>query len=173
MRTLIITLAITSILASCSTKEVKPEKSTIVFENNAEIDEWAPIQSIKQVPNAHSGKFVSVIDSVAPYGLGISKSFKEIGNQQTDSVLFNFWIFVKNINTDAKTICDIVDPTGKDIQWMGVPIKDKVKEANKWIEIKEVFKMPANINKENYIKLFVMNTSKDEILIDDIRITFY
>jgi hypothetical protein len=172
MRTLFITLSAISILASCSTKEVKQEKPAIIFENNTELDEWASTQTIKQVPNAHSGKFVSVVDSINPYSLGISKSIKDISTQPMDSVVFSYWVFLKNVNTDAKTVCDITDKEGKRLQWDGALLRDKIKEVNKWIEIKETFKIPATVNLESYMKLYVWNTSKDELLIDDLKVVF-
>jgi len=68
----------------------------------------------------------------------------------------------------------VEDSTGKSIEWIGIPIKEKVKENNKWTEITETFQIPASATPESILKLFVWNASqKNEALLDDFNITFY
>lgn len=173
MRTVFITLSAIALLASCSSKEQKEVKPEIVFTNHAEPEEWVNMGTIRETPNAHSGRFVSFIDSVTPYSLGIIKQIKDLTTQPVDSVTISYWAFLKNINTGAQTVCSLDDPNGKNVLWVGNPLKGKVKEANKWVEVKETFKFPANIDKQSKLALYVWNTSKKEILVDDFQITFH
>ena len=39
---------------------------------------------------------------------------------------------------------------------------EKAKELNKWIEVKDGFKLPSAINPDHFIKLYIWNTSKEE-----------
>lgn len=173
MRTLFITLSAIALLASCASEEQKEVKPEIVFTNHAEQDEWVNIGTIKENPNAHSGKSVSVIDSVTNYSVGIVKQIKDISMQPIDSVTISFWAFLKNTNTAAKTVFSIDDLNGKNIVWVGNPLKNKINEVNKWVEVKETFKFPANINIQNKLGLYVWSASKDEILLDDFQVTFH
>ncbi|MGQ0829464.1 MAG: hypothetical protein ACT4ON_13835 [Bacteroidota bacterium] len=174
MRLVFIAIIAIAFLSSCNRKRYKAPKPPIVYFNNAEPDNWVSIQTIKQSENAHSGKFVSIIDSLNSYSLGITKPLKAISSKTIDSVRFNYWVFLNNLNTEVKTVFSIEDSTGKSIEWIGIPIKEKVKENNKWTEITETFQIPANAHSEYILKLFVWNASKThEALLDDFSIVFY
>lgn len=172
MRTLFITLSAIALLASCSSKEQKEVKPEIVFKNNAEPNDWTNIETIKENSNAHSGKFVSIINTPTPVSIGIVKQIKEISDEPIDSVTISFWAFLKSANIEAKTVFNINDRNGKSIVWLGYPLKEKIKETNRWVEVKETLQFPANTDKQSMLGIFVWNPSIEEILIDDFQITF-
>jgi hypothetical protein len=169
---LIIPIATLLFFTACSSKKTVETKQPIVFSNNTEIDEWSPVSSIKENPNAHSGKYVSVIDATNEYSLGLVKQIKNISNQTLDSVTFSYWVFLKNNDANAVTVISIETAQGKSLFWDGLYLRKKVKEINNWVHVKETFKIPAGTDKNNILKLYVWNKSKEEILLDDFNIEF-
>jgi hypothetical protein len=174
MRLLLITTLSTTMLLlnSCFHKKNPEVKQSVIFSNNAEIDDWTPVATIKQNANAHSGKYVSVIDSVNVYSLGLSKKIIDISTQKIDSVIISYWVYLKNNSANACTVISVETPQGKSAYWDGPSLRSKAKELNKWIEVKESFKLPADTDKNNVLKLYVWNKSKEEILLDDFKVEF-
>lgn len=157
-------LAITSfaLLTSCS------KKKQYVYENDTDYHEWINMQSIKDVPNPHSGSSVSIIDSVHQYSLGLSKTVENISDQKLTQVKVSYWAFVKSDLAKATTVISI-DFNGKNLFWDGRPLKGTL---NKWVQMEETFAIPSSINKNNQISIYVWNNSKEEILIDDLKMVF-
>lgn len=163
MRTLIITLAAITILTSCS------EKKTIVYENDTEPHEWIGQITVKDRPNAHSGKSVSVIDSLNPYSLGFRKNIKDISTEKIKKITYSYWILTKSNNIKVASVLSI-DSEGKNINWQGHPQEGNLKEPNKWVKVSDTFEIPANAEGKDVLSLFVWNTSKEEILVDDFEV---
>ena len=106
--------------------------------------------------------------------MGYIKTIENISKTKLDSIVFSYWILCKNDKAIAKTVISIDNATdNKNVFWAGNPIKDKVKEYNKWVQVSESFKLPANIDPKNILKLYVWNNSKEEILLDDFKVEFY
>lgn len=166
MRTLFITLSAIAILTSCS------EKQPIVFSNDTEpSQEWLNQETIKPRPNAHSGKTVSVIDSINTYSLGFKKTFKDIATDKIKTATLSYWVYLKNSTAKANTVYS-VDFEGKNVNWEGPPLHEKVKEYNKWVQVSETFNIKDNTDPKSTMTFYVWNISKEEILVDDIKITF-
>ncbi len=173
MRTLLL-LSTILIVSSCSTEEKKATEPVIMSSNNAEPGEWSTSFPSKRTDNAHSGRTVAVIDSATIYSLGYSKSLEDISKTKIDSVVFSYWIFLKDKKATAKTVISIDKPDNtKNLFWAGNPADEKVNEYNKWVHISESFKIPAGLDPKSIMKLYVWNTSKEEILLDDFKVEFY
>jgi len=175
MRLLFLLFPVTVLFIGCAQKSEKIETTSILMSyNNTESGEWTNLYNVKPYSNAHSGKSVAFIDSLTTYSLGYSNFMENISKTKSDSVIFSYWAFLKNDKAMAKTVFSIDDKTsGKNIFWAGNPLKERVKEYNKWVKITETFKIPANINPKYFVSIYVWNNSKEEILLDDFSITFY
>lgn len=170
--------AIAILLFSCKQEEVKTEEPKPVlpkatFTQSLEHEEWGSMHTIREIEGAHTGKRVSLIDSLNLYSVGLNKPVRSISSEKFDSVAFTYWIYFKSPKASAKSVVSIDDATGKNIFWAGNIVNEKAKEFNKWVEVKDGFKLPSSINPEHFIKLYLWNTSKEEILIDDLNVTFY
>ncbi len=165
MRTLFITLVAIALLTSCS------KKQPIVYENDTEPHEWGATTMLKERPNAHSGKSVSVIDSVNIYSFGFGKTIKDISPERIKWVTFSYWAYVNSAKAKAKTVF-CINLEGKNIDWRGPPLQDKVKELNTWVKVSETFLMPRVVDPRSSLSLYVLNDSKEEILIDDFQVIF-
>lgn len=166
MRKLFITIICVTLLASCS------KRNPAIYENDTEPHDWIGQTSITEVSNSHSGKSVSLIDSLNPYSLGLQKKIEDIAEGKFKTINFSYWVYLKSDSIKALTVLSI-DYEGKNLNWEGLPLlKDKVKELNKWVQVNETFKMPSSAEPDHNITLYVWNPSKEEVLIDDLRIVF-
>ncbi len=175
MRLLFFASAVTALLfTGCSQQKVETKNSVLMSYNNTEVEQWGNLYNIRKDANAHSGNSVSFINSEAIYSVSYSNTIEAISKTKLDSVVFTYWAFLKNDQAQAKTVFSIDDKTsGKNVSWAGNPSKEKVKEYNKWVEIKETFKFPSNVDPKYTLSLYVLNTSKEEILLDDFKVEFY
>lgn len=174
MRILLLLSSTILLITGCSRQETKIKDPLTMSFNNTELNEWTGIYSTKNSEIAHSGKTVAFLDSSTIYSMGYLKSLENISKTKIDSVVFSYWIFCKNNKAKAKTVISIdkADNT-KNLFWVGNPIEDKVKEYNKWVFVSESFVLPPNMDTKNILKLYVWNNSKEEILLDDLKVEFY
>jgi hypothetical protein len=161
MNKLMIILASVTLFASCA------KKKPVVFENDTDFHDWINPQSIKDIPNAHSGFSASVIDSSRKFSLGFSKTIEGIG--KVKEVTFSYWVFAKNENAKVSTVFS-VDFNGQNIDWSGRPVL--IKEFNKWIEVHETYKISDKAKPNNQLTTYVLNESKEQIYIDDLKVEF-
>lgn len=177
MRFLFLLTFVTVILNSCAKKQPDEKKELVAItttSNNTEQNEWINAFTIKPYANAHSGNSVSVIDSSSVYSVGYEKQLANISKSTINSVVFSYWVLLKNDKAEAKTVLSVIDTTSKkNVVWIGNLIKHNVKENNKWTEITETFQIPKNTDPKCLLKLYVLNASKEEVLLDDFKIAFY
>jgi glutaredoxin-related protein len=162
MNKLLILIASVTLLASCS------KKKPTVFENDTDSHDWINQKTIKEISGAHSGSSASVIDSVHMFSLGFSKTIEDI-NSKFKEVEFSYWVFVKSDKAKLSTVFS-VDFNGKNVDWTGRKVN--IKELNTWIEVRETYKLTPNTKPNNQIGIYALNESKEEILIDDLKLEF-
>jgi len=159
----VIAIASIAFLTGCS------KKKQFIYENDTDSHEWINQQYVKTVPNPHSGTTVSVIDSMHAYSLGLSKTIANISDQKLTQVKFIYWAFIKSDQAKASTVLSI-DLNGKNNLWEGRSLKGAT--LNTWTQIEETFAIPDKLDPSNVISLYIWNNSKEEILIDDLKIVF-
>ena len=152
-------------------KQQETKKEKTLFENNTEPNDWIGGETIKERPNAHSGKSVSITDTVNQYSLGFCRLAGTSCEEKIKKITFSYWVLFKNASCKANSVLSI-DAGSKNIYWHGTQIQDRVKGFNKWVQIIEVFDIPVDVEPEHTIKLYVWNTSKEEVLVDDLQISF-
>jgi hypothetical protein len=159
----VLTVISMAFLTSCS------KKKPFIYENDADGHEWINQNTIREIPNAHSGKNVCVLDSIHLYSLGLSKTMSNISDKKLTQVKFSYWVFVTSDKAKATAVLSI-DFNGKNKSWDGREMKGQV--LNTWTKIEETFSIPASADLNNDVSLYVWNTSKEQILVDDIRYEF-
>ncbi|MDQ3046846.1 MAG: hypothetical protein M3R27_04800 [Bacteroidota bacterium] len=168
MKHLFLVVLLIGILSSCKNKNAATE---LVFTNDAEPKEWIGNMTIKDSPFAHSGVSASITDSLHPYSLGLRKQLKEINGGKVTKATFSFWVYFKTPNCSANCVLSI-DGQEKNYFWIGTTLNQKVREYNKWIEVVETFLLPTNTDPSHTLSLYVWNVSKEEVLVDDLKISF-
>lgn len=163
MKKLLITLTAFALLTGCS------KKKPTVFENDTDFHDWINQKTVKESGQAHSGSTVSVMDSVHMYSLGFSKTLENISSNKFKEVTFSYWVYVKSDKAKVTTVFS-VDFNGQNIDWMGRPVN--IRELNKWTQVQEVYKISPNAKPNNQLTIYALNESKEEILIDDLKLEF-
>lgn len=163
MRKFLILVASITFFSGCAKK-----KPSIIYENDTDYKDWINQQTVKNVPNAHSGFSSSVIDSAHIYSLGFSKTIEDITNEKVKEVEFSYWVYTKSEGAKASTVFS-VDFNGNNVDWSGraVPLR-----KDTWAEVKEIYKLSEKAQLNNKLSVYVWNGSKEEILIDDLKIRF-
>ena len=169
--------AITSgllLFTACSEEAQKATEPKTSSYCNTEQDEWGPFYNLRKNENAHSGKTTAFVDSSLEYSFGYSKLFGDITKGKIDSVAISYWVYFKNDKAKARTVLSIQKAEGeKPSFWMGNDVQEKIKEYNKWMQVREVYNIPQGIDPQCMLKAYVWNNSKEEILLDDFKIDFY
>ncbi len=159
----ILTIVSIALLTSCG------KKKPAIYENDTDSKEWINQLNIRQVPEAHSGSSACVVDSAHPYSLGFSNRIENINSNKFKEVEFSYWIYAKTDHIKANTVFSI-DFNGKSVDWSGRPVL--IKELNKWMEVKEIYRLSEKAEPNNQFSAYVWNTTNGEFLIDDLKISF-
>lgn len=129
-------------------------------------------QTITRDPDAHSGRFVTKLDSIAQFGFLFKGKLGDINNKPMKSATASMWVKVKNLNANA-TLVLAIDSAGKLLKWQGTDIKGLVKKPNEWVEIKNSITIEDKLNKPGYtFGFYLWNKSKEEIMGDDMYLEF-
>lgn len=155
---------------SGSKDENKKVPGTSVFANDMESTGWINQNTLTQ-EIAHSGKFSSKLDSVSQFSFGFSDIFKNISDTLPEKVDISFWVFYPQTGITSNIVVNI-DSSGKNIYWEGLGIKDSVKVANKWTEVKASFTLTKKILPTDKILIYIWNNDKRTFYIDDLKVTF-
>ena len=163
-------LAIAVMFTACSHKQGSSGRTkTEVFTND--MDQY---YSIKKVSNAHSGSYVSVMDSISLYSVGLKR---RVGDIQADSiqkikVTVNAWVYMLHPAIKSLLVFS-VDDKSQNIYWTATGLDTQVKEARKWTPVTATFDMPKNAMPDHNMATYFWNNNKaDSILVDDFEVTF-
>lgn len=129
-------------------------------------------QTITRDADAHSGRFVTKVDSVSQFGFLFKGKLGDINNKPMKSATASMWVKVKNLNADAVVVLAI-DSAGKVLKWEGVEVKKFAKTPNEWVEIKNKIVIDDKLNKPGYtFGFYLWNRSKEEVFGDDMFLEF-
>lgn len=132
---------------------------------------WIGQQSIDS-GHAHSGHFLSVTDSVTPYGLGVEMNFPEEKQGVNAWVTLEGWVKSNTPFPQAAFVITITDE-GKELLWESIRIDTIIKTANKWYNFNGQVNVPASVTKEAIFKCFLWNIQqKDTVAIDDLKVRY-
>lgn len=153
-------------LSSCKKRE------PIVFTNDSEQSfGWINQRTFKDDPNAHSGGHVSSTDSVQQYSITLREKIANVRKQGATKVLVSTWVKFSDPSAKACLVVSF-DHNGKNLGWQCMPAESVIKEAGKWIELTYTMKFPAGLPDDATVSVFVWNTSKVEVQVDDMEVRF-
>mgnify|MGYP001362504703 CR=1 FL=1 len=120
---------------------------------------------------AHSGYFISVTDSLNPYGLGMEMNFPEVKRGLNTMVTVEGWVKSSAAFPKAAFVVTITEE-GNELFWESIRL-DTVRTANVWSAFSATYKVPASVTKEAVFKCFLWNIQqKDTVAIDDLKVEF-
>lgn len=142
----------------------------IAYSSDMEYEKWmGGDKLVKDI--AHSGKYSSRLDSNNAYSFGFTQLLSEIGDTIPKVVSVNFWLHYPEIGISSQLVISI-DSAGKNIFWLGHPLKDSISQPNQWKEIKTSFTLPENLQPDNKINIYVWSNDKRTFYMDDLTISF-
>lgn len=124
---------------------------------------------------AHSGLFSAAVDSVIEYSSGLTITNPDyIYNQKNIILKASFWRYNDQADAEATLVVAITRPNGSVYFWAAIThLKDKQNEQkNEWKKMEGAVDLPVINTEQNTIKIYLWNTGKKRIFIDDIKIDF-
>ena len=120
---------------------------------------------------AYSGNTVLLCDSSVEY-LGLFNSkIDYIVNNKIEKLLVDLYVYYEDKNTSVKIVFDIIQD-GKSILWTGLQVTYIVKPKN-WGNVKFEIQVPDNITDNDRLKIYIINSGRTRILVDDFRLRMY
>lgn len=159
-----------------SCKESPKVQGDLYFKNNIESSlGWYKNPTVLKTKDAHSGEYVSKIDSVNIYSLGFDLPLSIVNERflPVTEVKATVWAMLKSKNAKGALITELKKNDSL-IVWNSVKLQDYCKEANKWYKVEFILNLREHdfSNNENLFRCYVANDSKEEILLDDFEVEF-
>ena len=175
MKTCLILFGALLIVSSCSNDNVTG--SGLVFANHMEtIHAWNENHpaNIVKVDNAHSGKFVCKVNTDQPYSSTFYMKLGDVTSGSLKKLKVSCWVLNQEKGAIPYIVVDILDKDMKTIDYISKNCKDDFKTENSWYEVTNTIKIasPARSNPENFLKVYVTNTTPQPVLVDDLIVEF-
>lgn len=166
IRRLFLPLIATVIICSCT----KPKN--LVYTNDAEQGlGWINQHTLKRVPDAHSGGWVSVTDTASVYSLTLREKLSEVRKVNASNVVVRAWIKFKSMAAKGGMVV-AVEENGKALQWELLPLESIVKKAGEWTEVRYNVALKSDLPDGAVVSVYMWNTSREEMLLDDMEVRF-
>lgn len=164
---LLLFIVVAAALSSC-----KKKKDILVFSNDGEQSiGWVNYHTLKADGAAHSGGHVSVTDTVHQYSLTFKEKLANVRKAGADKASVHVWVKPKGGSPKGCLIVS-VDGADKNYTWQCLPVESIAKEAEKWTELAFKVKIPQEAPDDAHVSVYVWNTSKEELHVDDIEVRF-
>ena len=142
------------------------EKYTNDMEN---IDGWFHHEQIKN-GFANSGNYYCITTEEKPYSITFRKKinkFKE--GEKINKISVSAWVMFTNKECQASLVASI-DSSDNFIPvvYTNTNLTSQSAELKKWVELKLDLNIPNNIDRNFFVSIYVKNTGKFPVLVDDI-----
>jgi hypothetical protein len=165
-----------SVLMACNNekKRAADDHMSYSYMNTGDKDShWIGQQSNREVPNAHSGSIVSLLDEQHPYGMGFRRKVNQLPDTNIKRVIVTGWVNYPD-TTGAK--CSLIfsaDLQEKNLKWLGYSIEKENKiTPNQWTFIHKEFDYPNGLTGKEELSIYFWNNSKMAVLVDDMEVIF-
>lgn len=172
-KTLIMLTIGSLLLAGCGKKESKEEG--VIFNNDFEATlGW--IENVNGVVRgeAHSGNFLCKTDTLGPYGNTFTLELNKISDKPLKKVSASVWMLKSTDAAEGVLVIEISNKDKKSLAYISSLTKGVANSTHEWTNIEafsDLTKKDLN-NPSNKITVVFINTSKDRIDIDDVKIKF-
>jgi hypothetical protein len=165
MKHLFYLLLLSVIVTSCGI-----ESNNNAFKNDFDqLADWCYNSPMLKKGTAHSGIYYCGLDSTNDYSITFQRFVKDLPIQNPKTINASAWVRTKSLETKA-TLIVTIDSIGGAVKYMGIPFINFVTAPDQWTEIKGTLEIPANVNADNFLKVYVNNVGKESVDIDDILI---
>jgi hypothetical protein len=162
--------AAASIILTAGCEKKKEEPLSYSNDNEQSLG-WVNQQTIRQVPKAHSGSSVSLMDSVQIYSITLRESLSKIKQWGAAKLMAKAWVNLSGPDSHGGLVISI-DGNGKNYLWQSVPFESFAKTPGQWAEVIAKVKLDPKLPDDALLSVFGWNTSKTQIMVDDLQVSF-
>jgi len=166
-------LIYSTFLALCSCHSKETQNGKVYFNNFESVKGWDPAMNLCTYP-VHSGGFSIRMDSIHTFGPTLRLKFEDISPTPVRKVKYSIWCYLKSHNSAGSMVVSVDGGGKQNILYDAKAFKEAATEPGKWVELKgECLLNKSGINSPgNGITIYPWNTSKEEIIVDDMRVEF-
>ena len=172
------------LLSACSNSGNKSKSSDqaaqneIVITNDIEnakgvIPSWYNENTVIAMkdPQAHSGDYACLTNDTLVFGYFYRELFKNLKSEVPKSVTYSGWVYTTVANPNFAIICNINNDTIR-YDWKAFPLDKELSDPGKWVEFSANFTFDKPLQPSYEIGLVAWNQSKNNVYLDDLKITF-
>lgn len=158
--------------------DINPVHPLKTFSNDFEQDQehWSKISTV-QSANAFSGTHAGYLDSVHPYSPGIVIRAGQLGIAHSSCYIegeIMVWDSVIGASNGALVVLSMDSINEGENWWQGFKLNDvPQKKIKSWRKCTFSLMLPDISNPDGILKVYIWNTQKKPMLIDDFRVRFY
>lgn len=151
------------------------KKGTSVFKTKMTYDEpsvnkyWQNTEATTEM--SHSGKKSGLLTKNMPYGLTYKTKNLSVLTEKSRTLLFTSYFYHEPIE-DCKLVVSI-DEKGENIYYKVYNLKGLLKLNNEWEKVELIFQLPHIKSKDYEFALFIWNSGKTELYVDDFGFKLY
>lgn len=133
---------------------------------------WVNDRTVNKMPvdKAHSGKFVSVVDSINKASYGFKEKFGNIVSFSPDSIIVNGWVYTPATNKDLQIILSVNLKNESEL-YLSYNINTQPLVLNQWNSFRAGFSMKNQISKDHILFIYAYGNGKTAYF-DDFSIVF-
>lgn len=121
-----------------------------------------------------SGEYCASTDSVNPYSPTLKLKFKDFDNTLPRKIRASAWIYTSSITCDGGLCFQIKNEQGENKLWISKSIKQSVTKEKYWTKVEIEAPITREMySPENELSLYLWNTGKEKIFVDDFYLEFF
>jgi len=166
-------IVVAVLISACSEKKIKKTQEPGTTEVSSDLENISWMNQYTLVKDvARSGRYSSKVDSINRFSFGFSNTFAHINDTLPLNVDVSVWLYYSRKGINSSLVMSI-DSAGKNVYWKGIPLKDSIKTAGNWQEIRNTFEIPKRIIPDELLKIYVWNNDKSPFFLDDMKLVFH
>ena len=162
-------------LTDCS--KTGTQDNGLVFLNNMEaVVGWtvAPAGNLIYDADAHSGKYVCLIDSSSVFGITYNMKLQDVDHSPLKRVKVGAWFKTLRDGADPNLAIDIRDSLGNSIDWFAQNSDNLLKKPGEWewMEMSIDLTVKNRNAPSNTLRIYPFNKMPAPCLVDDIAVSY-
>jgi hypothetical protein len=122
--------------------------------------------------NARSGEWYCELDTINQYSITYSKKVKDLPVKNAKKVKLSAWLYLPTFNARATVVATVGEQGKEAVMWNGLNTDDLVDTEKQWVQVTGEFALPANMNPEHTLQVYVWNHGKEVVWCDDVAFDF-
>jgi hypothetical protein len=163
----VLLISLTAFFFSCSSDEKKNDGMTFTNDLDQMIG-WGEHHTIIK-GNAHSGKYMTFVDTTMQYSFAFDLSFDQLPNKSVKKLNASVW---GKWMTGEVTLVACIVSNGKSIAWNGLKFNQVTPNPDEWAKIEVPLDIPASVPTDSKINVYMWSQNKGIGFCDDFEITF-